>query len=73
MMPELGKRDNDSTLMENGSTYYNLINLKKEHDMRVVEYNDHHREMTTMLSQLPPVPTSKPSKLTMKKSRSIEK
>ena len=67
IMPELGKRDNDSTLMENGSTYYNLIKLKEEHDMRVVEYNDHHIEIQQMLAQLPPIPTSKPTKLTMKK------
>ena len=72
MMPTLGKKDNDSTLMENGSTYYKLIKLKKEHDIKVVENEAHHREITEMLSQLPPIPSTSPTKvrkLTVKKSR----
>ena len=72
IMPVLGKRDNDSTLMENGSTYYKLKGLKKTHDIKVVENESHHREITEMLSQLPPIPSTSPTKvrkLTVKKSR----
>ena len=71
MMPLLGKRDNDSTLMENGSTYFKLKGLKKEHDIKVVENEAHHIELTEMLSQLPPIPSSptKVTKLTFKKTR----
>tara|TARA_B110000503_G_C6779179_1_gene262550 strand:+ start:48 stop:512 length:465 start_codon:yes stop_codon:yes gene_type:complete len=72
IMPVLGKRDNDSTLIENGSTYYKLKGLKKTHDIKVVENESHHREITEMLSQLPPIPSTSPTKvrkLTVKKSR----
>ena len=70
-MPLLGKRDNDSTLMENGSTYFKLKGLKKAHDIKVVENEAHHIELTEMLSQLPTIPSSptKVTKLTFKKTK----
>ena len=69
IMPELGKRDNDPTLVKDGSTYYELEVLKVEHDKLVAEYGKQHRELTEMLSQLPPIPTTKPRKYTVKKTR----
>ena len=69
IIPELSKRDNDPALAKGGLIYYKLKDLKVEHDKKVVEYEQEHRELNEILSQLPPIPTNKPKKYTVKKSR----
>ena len=72
LMPKLAKKDNDKTLDVGGWTYNKLLDLKIQHDKKVVEHNISHRELTEMLSQLTPVsklPTVKKTNYTLKKSR----
>jgi len=69
IIPLLAEKDNDPALVKDGWTYNKLKDLKVEHDKKFKEFETHHRELNEMLSQLPPVPTTKPTKLTVKKSR----
>ena len=69
IMPELSEKDNDPTLAKGGVTYYELEGLKVKHDEKFAALEKQHIEISDMLSQLPPLPTTKPTKLTVKKSR----